>query len=74
MHVHIAHLSVKFTCNSQSVCSKLPLIQISNESLDSFRGMIQGIYTSDSLDKSMNYVGYGSGITGFVLLCEVRFL
>jgi len=34
--------------------------------------MIKGIYTSDSLEKSMNYVGYGSGNTGFVLLCEVR--
>ncbi|XP_073244839.1 poly [ADP-ribose] polymerase tankyrase-like isoform X3 [Porites lutea] len=31
----------------------------------------KGIYSSDSLDKSMNYVGFGSAQTGFVLLCEV---
>ena len=35
---------------------------------------VQGIYSSDSLDKSMNYVGFGSAQTGFVLLCEVRLL
>lgn len=29
----------------------------------------QGIYTSDSLEKSMDYMDYGG--TGFVLLCEV---
>lgn len=34
--------------------------------------VIQGIYTSDSLDKSMDYLGYGS--TGFVLLNEVNFV
>ena len=35
---------------------------------------VQGIYSSDSLDKSMNYVGFGSAQTGFVFLCEVRLL
>ncbi|KAK2555408.1 Poly [ADP-ribose] polymerase 2-A [Acropora cervicornis] len=31
----------------------------------------KGIYTSDSLEKSMNYTDRGSSCDGFVLLCEV---